>query len=236
MKKFVRNGLTLLLAAVLAVVGAFWLSGVSMKPAPEPQIFGSVSESEINAKIVAEEVPDAPPDTNSFTDSRGAVTYKTAKIGGKTWLAENLRYRAKNSWCYDDDSSNCDKYGRLYAWNTAKTACPTGWHLPTRLEWLALSEAVGGEEAAGKRLKARTGWDENGNGNDWYGFSALPGGNRHPDAGDFGYAGSIGFWWTSTEYGSGNVYIRTMNYGDNDVGESYTGKNGGLSVRCVQDD
>jgi uncharacterized protein (TIGR02145 family) len=233
MNKFVSGGLILLLAAVLTVVGVFWLSG---KPAQEPQVFGSVSESEPAAEIEAEEAPDTPPDTGSFTDNRDAATYKTAKIGGKTWFAENLRYRAKGSWCYGDDSSNCEKYGRLYVWNTAKTACPAGWRLPARLEWLALSEAAGGEEAAGKRLKAKMGWDENGNGNDWLGFSALPGGNRHPDAGDFGYAGSIGFWWTSTEYGGGNVYIRTMNYGDNDVGESYTGKNGGLSVRCVLDD
>lgn len=231
MKKITKYGLALLLTA--AAGGALWFWWNTKKTAPEPQTFVPVSESE------SEDIPDTPPDTGSFTDDRDAAAYKTAKIGGKTWMAENLRYRAKGSWCYGDDSSYCDKYGRLYVWNTAKTACPTGWHLPTRQEWVALSEAAGGEEAAGKRLKAKAGWDEDGGGTDKHGFSALPGGSRHHSAGDFSYAGGTGFWWTSTEYdggGNDNAYIRAMNYGDNDVGESYGGKGGGLSVRCVQND
>nr|WP_244831644.1 hypothetical protein [Candidatus Vampirococcus lugosii] len=28
-----------------------------------------------------------------------------------------------NSWCYDDDSANCEKYGRLYNWDAAMTVC-----------------------------------------------------------------------------------------------------------------
>jgi len=241
MRKFILYGLALLLAAVVSCVlaaAALWLlDSLSLslkKPAPETDVFGLEGETYVEV----EELPDAPTDTGTFTDERDSVIYKITKIGGKAWMAENLRYKTKKSWCYDDDTSNCGKYGRLYGWETAKTVCPAGWHLPTRLEWLALSEAVGGEEATGKRLKAKSGWDENGNGNDWHGFSALPGGNRHPTDGDFSYAGSYGLWWTATEYGEGggSAYIRTMNYSDNDVGESYNGKGGGLSVRCVQDD
>lgn len=231
MKLFNRYGYAPLFTAavVAAAVGALWLSGCSKKPAQEPPVFGSEAE--------AENIPETPPDTSSFTDDRDAAAYKTAKIGGKTWMAENLRYQAKDSWCYDDDSANCGKYGRLYVWNAAKTVCPTGWRLPTRQEWISLAEAAGGEEAAGKRLKAKTGWDEDGNGTDRHGFSALPGGNRHHTAGDFSYAGGIGFWWTSTAYdGGGNAYSRAMNYSDDDVSESYSAVGGGLSVRCLKDD
>jgi len=202
-----------------------------------PEKSARAQESETMSEIFATpEPPEPPPEAGTFTDGRDGATYKTAKIGGKTWLAENLRYRTDKSWCYDDDTSYCGKYGRLYAWEAA-AACPSGWRLPTRLDWLALTDAAGGREAAGKRLKAKAGWDEDGNGSDSRGFSALPGGSRHRDAGDFGYAGAIGFWWTATEYeNGGDAYIQTMKYDDDDVGESYGAKGGGMSVRCVRND
>jgi len=228
MRKLVWYGAVLLVAA--AVVGAaIWFSGGLKKPAQQER-------QPLAEMIQTPEQPEPPAETGTFTDDRDATVYKTAKIGGRLWTAENLRYKAKGSWCYGDDSSNCDKYGRLYVWETAKTVCPAAWRLPTRQDWLDLSEAVGGEEIAGKRLKAKAGWNEGGNGTDSRGFSALPGGNRHHSAGDFSYAGSIGFWWTSTGYGEGNVYIRTVNYGDDDLSESYGGKDDALSVRCVRDE
>jgi len=57
-------------------------------------------------------------------------------------MAENLNYEASGSKCYDNKPANCDKYGRLYNWNTAKTACPSGWHLPASYEWDVLLRYV----------------------------------------------------------------------------------------------
>ncbi|WP_461252249.1 FISUMP domain-containing protein, partial [Treponema sp. R8-4-B8] len=69
-------------------------------------------------------------------------------------MAHNLNYHTNSgSWCYMDSSSYCGKYGRLYDWKTAKKACPAGWRLPSRKEWVRLSLAVGGVRTA-----RPTGW------------------------------------------------------------------------------
>ena len=54
---------------------------------------------------------------------------------------------------------------------------------------------------AGTKLKATTGWGDNGNGTDDYGFSAMPGGYGRAD-GDIGEVGGYNVLWSATESGS----------------------------------
>lgn len=54
--------------------------------------------------------------------------------GYKVWMAENLNYNASGSACYKDNPKNCEKYGRLYDYQTALDACPCGWKLPPSKE------------------------------------------------------------------------------------------------------
>jgi len=187
----------------------------------------------------------------TITDSRDGKKYRTTSIGGKRWMAENLNYTPSsgNSWCYQDDNLKCVDYGRLYDWETAKTVCPAGWHLPSRQEWGDLAKAAGGtgdygtSGTAGWNLKAMNGWNSNGNGTDKFGFSALPGGIRSPE-GDFAEAGGGGGWWTATAQWGGSsryVYFRYMGYNVGNVleNEEYDfddNADDGLSVRCVQND
>jgi uncharacterized protein (TIGR02145 family) len=168
----------------------------------------------------------------TFTDVRDDKVYQATTIGGKTWMAQNLDYSTQSgSWCYNNNSSNCNTYGRMYDWGIAKNACPSGWHLPTKDEWDALVASVGG---AGKKLKATSGWSDNGNGTDDYGFSALPGGSCY-SGGNFSNVGYNGYWWTATEDIADYAYFRYMYYNYDGVYSLNDNKSYAWSVRCVGD-
>jgi len=122
-----------------------------------------------------------------------------------------LNYEAKGSRCYANNESNCQKYGRLYDGNVAMKVCPKGWHLPSEKEWTMLTALVGGEETEGKHLKAKSGWKDNGNGLDSYGFAALPGGSGTSE-GDFTEVGEYGYWWTTSKYNIGSVLVRIYSW------------------------
>jgi uncharacterized protein (TIGR02145 family) len=129
--------------------------------------------------------------------------YKTKQIGTQTWMAENLDYYVAGSKCYHNDPANCTKYGRLYDWETAKTVCPTGWHLPSYEEWDILVKYVdpnfnsdndegGNDNVAGTKLKAKNGWGTDDKSSDDYGFSALPA-SSCSDQSQF-YTSNFGLW------------------------------------------
>jgi uncharacterized protein (TIGR02145 family) len=168
---------------------------------------------------------------------------ESVMIGGKKWMTKNLNIETADSWCYNNREDNCEKYGRLYTWESANRACPIGWRLPSRDDWDRLAESVGGTKSsrydtihdwlgAGKKLKSKNGWKENGNGTDDFGFSALPGGHRYP-SGTFSAAGGVGYWWTATDNGSGLAYLRIIGFGSDYVNED-SKFDYGFSVRCVK--
>lgn len=177
--------------------------------------------------------------TGSFTDLRDGQTYSTIVIGNQTWFAENLNYTTSNSWTYDDDPANGDVYGRLYTWDAALTACPSGWHLPSDAEWDILKDILGGYYVAGGKLKeaGTAHWNSPNTGaTNSSGFTALPGGIRLQD-GAFIIHGESGYWWSSTEYiiSGNNALIRTLGYGTEWMTTSNDRKTRGFSIRCLKD-
>jgi uncharacterized protein (TIGR02145 family) len=146
-------------------------------------------------------------------------------------MAENLNFDVSGSACYNNNSSNCVTYGRLYNWVTALTVCPPGWHLPSDAEWTALTDHAGSN--AGTKLKASSGWDYDGNGTDDFGFSALPGG--YGSSGYFIIVGYGGLWWSAAEYDASNAWFRDMYYNNSDVYRIGGSKEYLYSVRCVRD-
>jgi len=179
-------------------------------------------------------------ESGTFTDSRDSKVYKWVKLGGETWMAENLNYDVPSSTidaCYENKTENCNKYGRLYDWETAMASCPVGWHLPSSAEWDALINFAG-NYIAGASLKSKTGWNIGYDytvGTDDFGFSALPagGGNSNSADGGFDGVGSYSSWWTSGD-NIDSADFRLMEYDNNGIRNLYTYKFLTHSVRCVQ--
>jgi uncharacterized protein (TIGR02145 family) len=181
-------------------------------------------------------------ETDTLIDSRDGKVYKTIKIGDQIWMAQNLNYKTiAYCWCFNDDTTNCDKYGRLYRWEAAMKACPSGWHLPSEDEWDILIGFLGGRKVAGGKMKSTTGWEKDkGNATNSSGFSALPAGQGVNTG--FGIGGNMGIgliavWWTSTKpelsFSPVCCYVNYFNGDKVTKGSEKT--NLQFSVRCVKD-
>jgi uncharacterized protein (TIGR02145 family) len=157
-------------------------------------------------------------------------------------------YGEGSSYCnhYSPDINACDEaqslaeYARLYNWyavDDARGLCPTGWHVPTDGEWTDLEDyitAQGFDGTEGVALKSTYGWYNGSNGTDDFGFSALPGGYRSNDGGDFDVAGNYGSWWSSSPSG-GLAWYRYLYYDNPDVDRNDGSPRDGFSVRCLRD-
>jgi uncharacterized protein (TIGR02145 family) len=123
---------------------------------------------------------------NKPVDVTPSGPYKTVTIGTQVWMKENLNvstfrngdsipeaktekewiaagYNEQPAWCYYNyDHVNGTKYGKLYNWcavNDARGVAPSGYHVPTDVEWTVLADFLGGESVAGGKMKSTIGWD-----------------------------------------------------------------------------
>ncbi len=159
--------------------------------------------------------------------------YKTTKINGKTWMAENMAATKdkndNNVNCIppNSDPASVAKYGCLYTFADAQNICPSGWHLPTKDEFNSLVNYVGDDHFTRSNELRASSWEY---GLDTYGFGTLP-------AGDYDYGSYYGFgsracFWSSTENDSSHAYELYVSSSNAYV--SYIDKKLGNSVRCVQ--
>lgn len=167
------------------------------------------------------------------TDARDGQVYPAIEFeipleGGvsvtRSWLTVNSNYETEGSYCYKDEPAYCDKFGRLYTYEAATHACPEGWRVPTREDWLLLFSLFGGITEAGTILM------EGGESGMEILLSGF--GYSHEYFNKVGYEGN---YWDATERGIHPDGIMTFRRGDKRVHYDDRNTNKKLnSVRCIQ--
>lgn len=202
----------------------------------------------------------SPPEENgsTVTDKDGNL-YKTVTIGTQVWMACDLKTTKfsngdaiptttldisaesapKYQWVYDNDEANAAIYGRLYTWYVAsdnRNVCPTGWHVPTDLDWESLKFFLGGESQAGIKMKETgiTHWKlPNTGATNGSSFTALPAGYRTSN-GVFVSLTISSYQWSSSD-NAPLGWGQSMHFDDDLLLRGGYNKPAGVSIRCLQD-
>jgi uncharacterized protein (TIGR02145 family) len=217
----------------------------------------------------------APFNSGTVTDIDGNV-YTSVTIGKQVWMVENLkttRYRngdligttipatrditseatPKYQWAYDGNENNVPTYGRLYTWYAAtdvRNVCPSGWHIPGRIDWDNLEDYLmnngycyeDSRNEIGKSIAASADWaassvpGEIGNdqeSNNSSGFTGRPGGYRGLNNTFQGLGESAN--WCSYYLQSGTTYMYYIGYNYKCLNGTEAHAEFGYSVRCLKD-
>ena len=193
--------------------------------------------------------------------------YDTVRIGNQTWLKQNLYVTKFNdgseipnvtdgtdwsnletpaySW-YNNDSNYGPTYGAYYNWyvvdslsNGGKNVCPTGWRIPSLIEWHELANYLGGRDVAGGKMKV-TGTDywlePNEGATNESGFSAVGAASRIA-AFNGGYSSLNGetYFWNKEEASNTNAYQQWIFSSLPWLQWQNNSKKNGISCRCIKD-
>jgi uncharacterized protein (TIGR02145 family) len=189
-------------------------------------------------------------------------------------------------YCYNNTPANCTTYGGLYQWAEAlgtvyannganytgswatcdlcgsdgrQGICPSGYHIPTDLEWSRYEWCVenniapsgvtplstfqttygwrgstSSTEGPGAKLKASNSNSPDWDGTNASGFTALPAGYRNFVGGTFSVIGLNAYFWLATENTATTAWCRYLVSGNWQSGRGDTVKTYGFSVRCLQ--
>ena len=179
----------------------------------------------------------------TFVDERDGQVYKYTTIGNQVWMAENLKFDAPYSLCYDKIEGFCDTFGRFYSLHIngaffdffdqelLDTICPAGWHVPSVDEWFILVENMGGEDKAPRRLMSSSDFGERYKpGTDDCSFNSLPAGKwllNGKLSGEY----AVSEYWTSTA----RDFESSFSCGFTATGYSFNTNYPKLTIRCIKD-
>ena len=155
-------------------------------------------------------------------------TYRTVKIGGNEWMADNLNYEVEGSHCYNDEKEKCNEFGRLYSFEAAQKVCPDGWHLPTSMDIQNLLI-----DQSSRDLRSRSGWtDKTAKGLNFWGFDAKAAGGK--SNGDYFDLKMSAYFWVDEKVGNDATVFWISCY-ENSPTEVKRNATNEFSVRCVKD-
>jgi len=190
--------------------------------------------------------------TQTWTNTNlDVVTYRDGTPIPQVTDQTQWKNLTTGAWCYfNNDSVIGATYGRLYNWyavagidgsGTPRILAPVGYHIPTDAEWTILTDYLGGLSIAGGKMKevGTTHWaSPNTGATNSSGFTGFGGGNRFY-LGQFVYFGGYGFWWTSSETGTGSantaVWYRFLTASNTTVTRYTNNMNAGVNVRLIKD-
>jgi uncharacterized protein (TIGR02145 family) len=162
--------------------------------------------------------------------------HKTVVIGRQECMAVNL-FCPELGFHYGNKPKNSEGgYGTLhthYAMPAIQDVLPKKWRVANDEDWGVLIKHVG--ENPGTKLKSKTGWYDNGNGTDDFGFRVLPSGYRHPNGSFFANRGYYAYLWSSSAYDGTHALYRYFYYGYATVTRNTNYRSYGFSVRCIRD-
>jgi uncharacterized protein (TIGR02145 family) len=187
-------------------------------------------------------------------------SYTTVTIGNQVWMAENLRVGRLNDgtplnlisdgetwkstptpaacWYNNDSAQYHLSHGRMYNGFAALSSaiCPTGWKVPSDVEWGDMIRALGGSSIAGGKMKdtGLTYWDSPNTGaTNSSGFTGRPGGYRSPIDGSFSFIRQRGGWFV-TQRGT-SVSFQFLSWSLESSGAGAIDNYAGLSIRCLRE-
>ena len=200
----------------------------------------------------------------TFIDTRNGREYYYLEMeaNGKSLkvMAENLNvgdmvkgYKNQQDdskierYCYDNDTTNCDRYGGLYQWaetmqlpsecNTKSCAdlikpnhqgiCPNGWRLMTAADFEFIVKSNGNKDGV-EGTRSTFGFG----GYNTTGFSLVGAGARNVE-GNFEQLNKAAYWFYLTEYSDVQVMSSWTSTNNNKIPESHLDKKHGVSVRCM---
>lgn len=129
---------------------------------------------------------------------------------------------------------------------TFQGICPKHWHIPSDAEWETLANYT---KYSANYLKSSSNWQNDGNGQDNYGFHALPAGMYSASKEHWLEIGSSTCFWTtlqdavalsaqeshSTVQINNNAYIWCIS-NNKDITKDISPKLNAYSIRCVKDE
>ena len=182
------------------------------------------------------------PNRGTFTDARDGQVYKYTTIGNQVWMAENLKFDAPYSLCYNKIEGFCDTFGRFYSLHVngeyfdlfnqelLDTICPAGWHVPSVNEWNVLVGNMGSAENRSIRLRSSTVLGNvNEYGSDDCAFNSLPAGVWWPTGID-GESFNTAAYWTSSAKSMDISYAYIIDCINVRIADNFPK----MSIRCIK--